>query len=167
MALCTEAMALAPSPVAAATRFIEPEWTSPTANTPGMLVVDTGALEVKIHALLAASIVPHPSLCSIPTLVDWVVRGQPLSFLSQLLRASHDSRNFLTTRTSTSSGGECGIVGRRLPMAVVPDMPAVTTSDRHGRLARVGSMSRDARACGLPSPCSPAWSRSYTALPIR
>jgi hypothetical protein len=31
-------MALAPSPVAAATRFIEPEWTSPTANTPGMLV---------------------------------------------------------------------------------------------------------------------------------
>ena len=38
MALCTDAMALAPSPVAAATRFIEPEWTSPTANTAGMLV---------------------------------------------------------------------------------------------------------------------------------
>jgi hypothetical protein len=38
MALWTEAMALAPSPVAAATRFIEPEWTSPTAKTPGMLV---------------------------------------------------------------------------------------------------------------------------------
>ena len=38
MALWTEAIALAPSPVAAATRFIEPEWTSPTANTPGMLV---------------------------------------------------------------------------------------------------------------------------------
>src|SRR6201996_7173950 len=38
MALCTEAIALAPSPVAAATRFIEPEWTSPTANTPGTLV---------------------------------------------------------------------------------------------------------------------------------
>src|ERR1700730_11482221 len=38
MALWTEAVALAPSPVAAATRFIEPEWTSPTANTPGMLV---------------------------------------------------------------------------------------------------------------------------------
>src|SRR6266581_1960404 len=38
MALCTEAIALAPSPVAAATRFIEPEWTSPTANTPAMLV---------------------------------------------------------------------------------------------------------------------------------
>ncbi len=37
MALCTDAMALAPSPVAAATRFIEPEWTSPTANTAGML----------------------------------------------------------------------------------------------------------------------------------
>src|ERR1700745_4068175 len=38
MALCTEAIALAPSPVAAATRFIELERTSPTANTPGMLV---------------------------------------------------------------------------------------------------------------------------------
>ena len=38
MALCTEAIALAPSPVAAATRFIEPERTSPTANTPGTLV---------------------------------------------------------------------------------------------------------------------------------
>ena len=38
MALCTEAIALAPSPVAAATRFIEPERTSPTAKTPGMLV---------------------------------------------------------------------------------------------------------------------------------
>src|SRR5258708_21247076 len=38
MAWCTEAIALAPSPVAAATRFIEPERTSPTANTPGTLV---------------------------------------------------------------------------------------------------------------------------------
>jgi hypothetical protein len=34
----TDRTALAPSPTAAATRFIEPRRTSPTANTPGMLV---------------------------------------------------------------------------------------------------------------------------------
>src|SRR3954462_12349091 len=35
---CTERTALEPSPTAAATRFMEPWRTSPTANTPGTLV---------------------------------------------------------------------------------------------------------------------------------
>jgi DNA-binding NarL/FixJ family response regulator len=36
--VCTDRTALAPSPTAAATRFIEPCRTSPTAKTPGTLV---------------------------------------------------------------------------------------------------------------------------------
>jgi hypothetical protein len=56
MALCAEAIALAPSPAAEATRFIESDRTSPTANTPGTLVSVTPLLTLTSDAGRSATL---------------------------------------------------------------------------------------------------------------
>ena len=81
MALCTDAIALAPSPVAAATRFIEPERTSPTANTPGTLVSNGSGVRSRSaqagprSALLSWTSVRMKPLSSVAIPVSQLVAG--------------------------------------------------------------------------------------------
>ena len=77
MALCTDAIALAPSPVAAATRFIEPERTSPTANTAGNVGLERKRLPPQVGPGRSEVIVGQLDVGSDEAVIFGGYSGQP------------------------------------------------------------------------------------------